>query len=158
MKVNEHFLDGRSRLARPFGVVENEPKVDRAANLGLWAESMWLPAVFVTDPRVRWEEIDDTHARLIVPFGEEQDEFEVVFDPKSNLMLSMHALRYKEATDEAMTPWQTEVLDWAEIDGEFLPATGSAFWLDERTPWAVFHVEEIVLNADVRNYVTATGP
>ena len=32
MKVNEWYLDGHSRLELPFGVVENEPKVDMAAN------------------------------------------------------------------------------------------------------------------------------
>lgn len=71
LKVNEHYLDGKSRLELPFGVVENEPKVDMAANLGLWAESIWLPTVFITDPRVRWEAIDDTAARLVVPFGKD---------------------------------------------------------------------------------------
>jgi hypothetical protein len=40
MKVNEHYIDGKSRLELPFGVVENEPKVDQAANLGLWGESI----------------------------------------------------------------------------------------------------------------------
>jgi hypothetical protein len=38
--VNEHYLDGHSRLELPFGTVENEPKIDMAANLGLWAESI----------------------------------------------------------------------------------------------------------------------
>lgn len=53
MKVSETYLDGRARLELPFGVVENEPKVDSAANLGLWAESIWLPSIWVTDPQVR---------------------------------------------------------------------------------------------------------
>jgi hypothetical protein len=40
LRVNEHFLDGRGRLELPFGVVENESKVDQGANLALWAESI----------------------------------------------------------------------------------------------------------------------
>lgn len=51
LRVNETYLDGRARLELPFGVVENEPKIDSAANLGLWAESIWLPSIRVTDPR-----------------------------------------------------------------------------------------------------------
>ena len=70
LKVNESFLDGRSRLELPFGVIENEPKVDQAANLGLWAESVWLAPIFVTDSRVRWQRVDEDAALLIVPFGE----------------------------------------------------------------------------------------
>ena len=158
MKVNEHYLDGHSRLALPFGVVENEPKVDMAANLGLWAESVWLPGIFVTDPRVRWEVIDDNHARLFVPFGSEEDEFAVGFDPETGLIVSMDAMRYKEATDDAKTFWHNEVLDWAEINGFFLPTIGSITWEDEGTPWATFIVEEVVYNADVSDYVRATGP
>ncbi len=34
-RVNEFYLDGNSRLELPFGTVENEPKVNQAANLGL---------------------------------------------------------------------------------------------------------------------------
>ena len=36
IKVNEHFIAGHSRLELPFGVVENDPVVDAAANQGLW--------------------------------------------------------------------------------------------------------------------------
>ena len=68
MKVNEWYLDGKARMELPVGVIENEPKIDMAANLALWGEAIWLPSILITDPRVRWEAIDDTTARLIVPF------------------------------------------------------------------------------------------
>ena len=47
---NEHYLDGKSRLALPMGLSDEGPQVDQAANLSLWAEYVWLPAVFLTDP------------------------------------------------------------------------------------------------------------
>ena len=53
MKVNEWYLDGQARMELPVGVIENEPKIDIAANLSLWGEAVWLPSIFVTDPRVR---------------------------------------------------------------------------------------------------------
>lgn len=40
MRVDEIYLDGEARLELPFGVTEGEPKVNQAANLGLWAESI----------------------------------------------------------------------------------------------------------------------
>ena len=43
LKVNERYLDGQARMELPVGVVENEPKINMAANLGLWGESIWLP-------------------------------------------------------------------------------------------------------------------
>jgi hypothetical protein len=53
LKVNEQYLDGHARLELPFGIVVNEPKVDAAANLSLWVESICLPSIFFTDSRVR---------------------------------------------------------------------------------------------------------
>jgi hypothetical protein len=50
LRVNEWYLDRRARLALPVGVVENEPKVDMAANLSLWGESVRLPSILVADP------------------------------------------------------------------------------------------------------------
>ena len=77
LKVNETYLNGRARMALPMGVIENEPKVDMGANLGLWGEPVWLPSIFLTDPRVRWEPVDETTARLIVPFAGAEDAFTV---------------------------------------------------------------------------------
>ena len=49
-----------------FGVTKEEPRVDQGANLALWAESaFWLHALLATDPRVRWEQVDETAARLV---------------------------------------------------------------------------------------------
>ena len=157
MKVNEHYLDGHSRQELPFGVIENEPKIDMAANLGLWGESVWLPSIFVTDPRVRWEAIDDATARLVVPFGEEEDTFTVTFDPKTGLIATLEAKRYREATDEAKILWHNAVMDWQKVNGHLLPLVGAVTWMDEGTPWAMFTVEEVVYNVDVAEYVKAKG-
>ncbi len=157
MKVNEWYLDGKARMELPVGVIENEPKVDMAANLGLWAESVWLPSIFITDPRVRWEAIDDTTARLVVPFGDEEDTFTVMFDPETGLMRTMEAMRYKEATDEAKIPWRNEPLGWQIFHGVMIPSPAATTWLDEGTPWAVWTIEDVVYNVDVSEYIRARG-
>ena len=157
MKVNEYYLDGKARMELPVGVIENEPKVDMAANLGLWGESVWLPSIFLTDPRVRWEAIDDTTARLVAPFGEEEDTLTVTFDPQTGLIRMMEAMRYREATDEAKIPWRLEPLGWETFHGIMIPSPAAVTWLDEGTPWLVVTIEDVAYNVDVSEYIRARG-
>jgi hypothetical protein len=35
MKADESYINKNSRMVLPFGTIENESKVDQAANLGL---------------------------------------------------------------------------------------------------------------------------
>lgn len=157
MKVNEHYLDGKGRLDLPFGVFEGD-QVDMSANLGLWAETMWFPALFVTDTRVRWEAVDSETAILVVPFNENEQRFIVRFDPESGLLQIMESMRFRDAEGSSKILWLNEALQWDSLGGSQLPTIGAATWFDEGTPWAVFTVEEIVFNADVATYIRATGP
>jgi hypothetical protein len=158
LKVNESYLDGRSRLELPFGVVQNEPKVDQAANLGLWAESVWLPSIYITDPRVQWKAVDDATALLVVPFGEQEERLVARFDPRSGLLRLMEAMRYKEATDEEKVLWINEVLGWGSFNGVQVPTPAAVTWWDEGTPWSTWEHDDVVYNVDVSQYIGARGP
>ena len=157
MTVNEWYLDGRARLELPFGVVENEPKVDMAANLGLWGESIWLPSVFITDARVRWEGVDATTARLMVPFEDTEDVFTVSFDSETGRISAMEAMRYRDAADATKTLWHNETLGWQTFHGVEIPAHAATTWMDEATPWAIWTVEDVVYNVDVADAIRAAG-
>ena len=53
---------------------------------------------------MRWEPIDQTHARLIVPFEDTaEDEFTVTFDPETNLITRMETRRWKDADSTEKT-------------------------------------------------------
>lgn len=157
MRVNETYLDGRSRLELPFGVTENEPKVDQAANLGLWSEAIWFPALYLTDPRVRWEPIDDVTAVLVAPFGADEERFIVRFDPDSGLVSLFESMRYKGAESQGKTLWLNQARGWGEVGGHLIPHRAALIWLDEGTPWAVFTVEEVVHNLEVGAYLRTPG-
>jgi hypothetical protein len=157
MSVNEWFVDGSARLELPFGVSEG-PNIDQGANLALWAEAVWMPSVWVTDPQARWEPLDDTSAHLTVPFGDERETFTVRFDPDTGLLTSMESLRFKEAADLARTGWRNEAPEWGSVDGHPVPPTATVAWADEGSPWANLRTEQVVYNADLEHYVRAAGP
>jgi len=158
MRVNEYYLDGSGRMELPFGVIEGEPKIDQAANLGLWAESIWLPAIFLTDECVRWEALDDQTSILVVPFGVLEVRFVVRFDPQSGMVKLIEAMRYRDAADDSKILWINDALEWGELDGMPTLTIGSATWFDQGSPWAVFTVEEIVYNVDIEEFIRAKGP
>ena len=98
MKVNESFVDGHSRFELPVGpTIEDDASITQAANLGLWAEANWFPAIYLTDPRVHWEPVDENTALLFVPSGEKEENFVVRFDPQTGLLTSMEAMRFRDA-------------------------------------------------------------
>jgi hypothetical protein len=49
-------------------------------------------------------------------------------------------------------------VDGKTIEGTKLSAIGSATWLDQGKPWAVFTLEEVKYNVDVSKYILQKGP
>lgn len=158
MKVHETYLDGVGRMELPFGVTEDDPQVNQGANLGLWGEALWFPSVYVTDPRVRWEPLDETTAVLVVPYGASEERFVVRFDPETGMPDLLEAMRYKAAENETKTLWLDETEAWQEVDGRVVFTVARITWFDEGTPWAIFNVEEVAYNVDVQEYIRARGP
>jgi hypothetical protein len=160
MKVNERYLDGKSLFELPVGdPINNDSSTNQAANLALWAEAAWFPSIWITDPRVHWEAVDDKTALLFVPHGNQEENFIMRFNPETGLLDSMEAMRFRDSGPQARKIlWITRNVEGKKIEGTQLDAIGSATWLDQGKPWAIFTLEEVNYNVDISKYIRQKGP
>jgi hypothetical protein len=159
LKVNEGYLEGKSFFESPMGNIYDDASTNQGANLALWAEAGWFPSIWVTDPRVRWEAVDEKTALLFVPFEDQQENFVIRFNPETGLLDSMEAMRFRDSGPQAKKIlWITRNIESKKIVGTQLDTVGSATWLDQGKPWATFTLEEVNYNVDVSQYIRQKGP
>jgi hypothetical protein len=156
LKVNERYLDGVGRMELPFGVVENDPGVNSAANQGLWAEMLMYPASVVNDPRARWEAVDDSTAKLFVPYQDGEQEFTLRFDPQTGLLTQYETLRYRDEKLGKLR-WWGDVIYGMDAAGKPVVREFEVTWEDEGTPWLKAKIEQMVFNPDVSEYIRQKG-
>ena len=158
LRVNEGIVDGASFFESPMGNSRDDPNTNQGANLALWAEAGWFPSILATDPRVRWQAIDERTALLFVPYGDETENFVVRFNPDSGLIDTMEARRFREAGEgKPKILWITRNEAIGETRKGTVLARGSATWLDQGKPWAFFDLETAAYNADIDEYLAARG-
>ncbi len=63
-----------------LNMTETGEKIDQGQNLAMWGETVFMPSVVIADTRARWEAVDNDSARLIVPYGEQNDSLDFNFD------------------------------------------------------------------------------
>jgi hypothetical protein len=150
LKGVDSYIDGHGglKITGLLDLEETGEKIDQAQNLVLWGEAIWTPSLYFTDPRLRWEAVDEKTARLIVPFGEGEEVFLVKFDPQTGLIREMSAPRFR-GQEEAKTSWRVECLDWKPSHGLKVPTRVIGHWADENGPYVVMSVEGLEYNVDV---------
>ena len=147
LKAVDRYRDGIG-MTGPIGGAATGPAIDQAANMILWAEAPLMPSLWLTDRRIRWEAVDDASARLIFPFGDEEDVLTVEFDSGSGLIACITALRYRDEAS-GKVPWYVDFLSWQTVDGVKIPARISVTWEDQGEPWSYWELEDVFWNVDI---------
>jgi len=156
--VNEGYIDGASFFESPMGSNYDEVNANQGANLALWAEAIWFPSLWVTDPRARWEPVDRHSALLYIPYEKTEESFLVRFNPQTGLIDMMEAMRYRElGQGQPKILWIVRAEESQPVAGTNISAAGSVMWLDQGKPWAYFNLEELIYNVDVSTYIRQRG-
>jgi len=150
-RVEENYNRGRSRFNLLGRISEDDPAINRAANMGLWAEMVWLPGAYA-DPGIRWEAVSAASARLIFPFGVEEDSLLFTFDPETGLPTESFGMRQREA-GALFTGWRNVVRRWGTLNGVQVPLEAATIWEDQGYPWAVWQVEAVDYGVDVAQWL-----
>lgn len=154
LKALDQYVNGQG-MTGLVGKADTGIRVDQGSNMILFAEAPLYPAIFVTDPRIRWEAIDDTSAQLFFPFGAEEDAMTVYFDPQTDLITKMTALRYFGANGEK-EPWRVDFLSWQTVDGMTIPARSAITWEKQGKPWSYWDITGVAWNVDLSAVLTPT--
>lgn len=150
MRIHERNLEGHVTLDLSIlGRVEDAPHTNRAGIQGYWSEVLaWVPGIALTDARLRWEAVDDTTARLVLPGLDDVEALTVRFDPDSGLLSEVETLRYQSEEQSERWRWFNRILEWNTVDGFRVPVRSQTQWKDD-APWANWEVEQVALNVDV---------
>lgn len=158
MHIHERNLEGHARLDLAFlGGVDDAPRTNRASIQGYWGEVLaWLPAVALSDQRVRWQTIDDTSARLYLPECADEEAFMVRFHPSTGLVESVETLRYQAEDKPQRWRWSNRIGAWEQVEGSPVAQNAETQWEDAK-PWACWHIEAVALNAEVTQRMAHFG-
>lgn len=140
----DEYRDGTGTLT-VMGKRDSGPQIDQAADMVLWAESVWMPSVLLTTPGLRWTVVDETRARLYVPYQHGEHEFTWHFDRATGLLSQITAFRFKTANARWRTPWRVDMLEYGDLGRMRVPTAIAITWEDDGTPWAVFRLADMTL-------------
>jgi len=151
-------VDGVGVMNTPVGRVDGA-KIDQGANIIAWLELLAVPGVLAENPRVRWEPIDDTSARLVVPFADGEDSLVIAFDPATAAPASARTYRYRDADSAEKTGWVATMRDRRVVPGGLgrIETTVGAQRDGEERPWATFVYDSAWPNAAVPGYDAASA-
>jgi len=100
------------------------PTFDQGTALRFLGEIIWFPSAALA-PYVRWEPIDERHARATLAFKNVNTSAVFEFDERGRFA-GMAAQRYYDG--KSLETWVIPVTEWKTIRGIEMPVRGGAVW------------------------------
>jgi hypothetical protein len=146
LRGTDSYIDGRGEMVIGKQRAVGE-EIDQGENLFMWAEAALVPTA-VSLPGVRWEQLDETSARLLVPFRDTVDEMVFRFDSSTGLIREARAMRFREVGGTKLG-WRVGYSRWQQFGRVMFPGRISVTWADKGRPWFVLDVDGVAFNVPV---------
>jgi hypothetical protein len=153
LKGIDYYAEGTG-LLDVNGIVrmnERGEMVDESQWISLWAESLLISAIDLSDSRLSWKKIDAFTADMIItdylqPNVTSSHTIRIKFHPDTGLIHSIAAERYRGQSGKKRIPWRIQVRKWHRRDTMWLPEY-TVMWEDQKKPWCQYVIEGISYNA-----------
>jgi len=149
----DSFVDGLGRMQmKPlalFSVVDaSGSALDQGAALRYLQETVWFPYAALLES-IRWEPIDECHARAILHTETGTVEGTFQFDEEGHVT-AFEADRYRDEDPEpTLRPWRAVTCDETAIAGMSIPIRGEGIWELPDGPFTYVELELVDLDLDV---------
>lgn len=123
------YVDGHGRMyitiAGLIPVADGTgPRFDQGTALRFLGEIIWFPSAALAS-YIRWDAIDDTHAKATLTFAEVSVSAVFEIDSRGRFV-SLTAQRYLDG--KTLETWMIPVTEWKTIRGIEMPTRGGAVW------------------------------
>jgi hypothetical protein len=150
----DSYVDGQG-IMNINGQISRGAEIDQGAFLALWAEALLFPSATIGQPGFEWQAVDETTARLSLPFGQGHEVATLTFDATTGFLRRFLAERYKRPNQPKVL-WRVEYLGWRPFGAALFPSQVKVTWEDEGQPWFVATMDDVVLNAPLVGRPQAT--
>jgi hypothetical protein len=133
--VHDTYVEGRGRLhAAVWGLLtvaraEGTTEMAQGELLRYLAEAVWFPTALLPSPRVRWEAIDGSRARVVLRDGPTEAALKVRFGADGLVESVCAPLRPRDTSGGLPpAPWLGRFRDYAWREGVQIPLAGEVEW------------------------------
>lgn len=150
--VHDAYVAGEGIVdARLFGLVrlvqaKQGPELNQGELMRYLAEAVWFPTALLPSQGVKWQAIDDKHARATLSDRETTVTLVFEFDDR-NLISSVYTEARARIVDKevVLTPWQGRFWNYQRCDGVLVPLEGEVAWIidGKRLPYWRGKIEKI---------------